>query len=578
MKTRAIQLIDSYGGAACYAVEVLRDGRWQLATFDTTDAALVIGIAQAIAENGEDGWERSVLGEYGTPGPDAWNDHRNFVRLLEQKGAVFNGSSDDGPGIQDAYDAFTNDTRGAILFPPSSPIKLLTPITFKAGLAAVNFNGSLLDASTPMSGRAFNLIPNPVAPYSQWCPAQPIEKFILKGPLGTTLNPTELAAFNSDGLGIGARPGDAGELSKFALRDFLIMGFRDALSFLDQCWLISLHNAFVSSACRFNIDMQAVVNAGECMSWHGGASFNAKNVNGDALGLRMATLDNGDNELVMHGIGFDYNDISMDIEGGVVTGNGCHFENRGPAAAIKIVGNAADTPSGLNLYGGAVVDRYLDGGGIESGRDHLIEISGDKAFANLQTAFPLYDRNTEIIRILSGNPRVDVSRSQFDLSGLTRFASIGRELNQLANGDFGLGTLAAWVTGGTGFVYAADATVKPPGAAYSAKMTGPGTAANGNIKQTLRCRPGQQVIVRGSVFAQTLTAGSVYLRLSFYNEDLSVLKLKYDLLALSGATGDFVPVRAQRNAPQGAQRVMVDMYGFGFGGVAFLGGCDLQVW
>ena len=107
--------------------------------------------------------------------PSAMYDGR-FGQLLERYGAVFNGTSNDQPAIQNALNAmstgFCNGPKALCTFPPGVTARILNPgLTIDMSRIAVNFNYSLLEASGMTTGRAIGVTGTQASlgPYGQLC-------------------------------------------------------------------------------------------------------------------------------------------------------------------------------------------------------------------------------------------------------------------------------------------------------------------------------------------------------------------------------------------------------------------------
>jgi hypothetical protein len=275
--------------------------------------------------------------------PPATVFDRRFGVMLERYGAVFNGTSNDQPAIQNALSAMAtgncNGPKALCTFPPGVQARILNPgLSIDVSRLAVNFNYSLLDASGMTSGRAIGVTGTQanVGPYGQQCGG--LTNLHLWG----HVPPASTPLANVAGIALDSATSGAGTRAEF--RNLYVRGFGGGgITLANRCYLNQFFNCEIAH-CGVGVRQFAATDAGESVSFFGGLIYNCSDY--------AVKTDNSLGQINLHGVSLDYNGGFVHCtEGATVFLRDCNLETNWSLAT----GNPDLCPIVCDGTGGAVV-------------------------------------------------------------------------------------------------------------------------------------------------------------------------------------------------------------------------------
>lgn len=494
---------------------------------------------------------------------DYRNDQRLFEIYLSKYGAVFNGTTDDGPAISDAINAMfalvgSAGPRRVIMPSGGLTAKINSGFTVYCGALGIDFNGMVIDATSIAIGSVITGTGRGSAPYSRYASSAPIENFNLLGSTVVTNTPTMLYLD-------GGTP-QAGEISNGFFRNFSIYGGSVGIDFISNVYVCSFFNAFIGAQTQYGVRFTGGTNTGENINFHGGQIEGVQNPSFTGVGLYLTT-GAADTDFNIFGMSIDYCDKLVNLQSGKLTLNTCHLESKdyGTGGPFISLAQAAATGyhAAFRMYGGNL---YIASGGSLT---HVIDItSGNQLDVDLH--FNVENGSSipaQLVKITdSSTPRINVGAT------LQYWAapSIYGPLNSTYNGDFELGTLAGWTTNGTGYTWSASTTT-PHSGTYD--MSCVSTSANtGTATQMIPVRGGQQIYTDMFTNVTALSAGTFGTQIRFFQDSAGANQIGTGFTAAtySATTSGWTESEASGVVPAGANYMQIQVVGTSFTGTAYV--------
>ena len=461
-----------------------------------------------------------------------------FVTLLERKGAVFNGTSDDSSAIQEALNSYPyTGARSSITFPSGLKGKINSGITIPIDRVKVDFSNSLIDASGLTSGTAVLLSSSTVGLRSQQVDG--VRNLNLVGPS------------RSGSVVALALLGTATDTSaRCALYNIHMEEFGVAYEFRDHAYLV---HVFAPSIARCGKAVHIVgSDVGENISFHGGVISNC---------FLHAHLEATTSELYHFGTSIDYCRqilVASAASQSRMQLYGCHVESRGADSgdAFHILdGSGTDNraavatkDSHFDLDGdgtyfamhGGTLDVNGSGGAGPYTYAQLVNVRHKNARATFRD---VTFRNTENVsrKFWTGQGLVVVSDSNMQASpGVSVRISDQAMGNALFDGGFestfpsdfwsitrDTATISSRVTGSN--ISISRQTAQHNSGASALRVTKAGAAAT-----VARCgvfvpvRAGEKISARGFIYRDTMNTGALFAALNWVN--------------MTGVDGNGIPV------------------------------------
>lgn len=168
-----------------------------------------------------------------------------------------------------------------------------------------------------------------------------------------------------------------------SVRQTTIYGFDIGIDFFDYGYLTHFHDVIVDGFKTVGLRQRIGEDAGENISWHGGAISN---------GAGVAVLAQDDTtEIKFYGVSIDYNVRCFDIQNGRVEMHGGHIEFNGGTAVndqIKCAGQ-----SSFRMFGGYWVVNTIGGAGPYA-YSHLVNVVDSNSQVHFVSTHFVNHRNT----------------------------------------------------------------------------------------------------------------------------------------------------------------------------------------
>ena len=432
---------------------------------------------------------------------DYRTDQRLFEIYLSKYGAVFNGTSDDGPALADAINAiYSAGTRRRVIMPSGNlTAKINSGLPLYCGALGIDFNGLILDATGISSGNVLTLNGNGASPYSRSSDSLPYENFVILGDTTAGNTATLISAAGSSTY--------PGEISGAVLRNFALYGGAVGISLGENLYLFFVENFRILNALSVGLDVPAGATAGENVCFRAGQISNTISGSNTGLGIRLQATAN-DYGIRMQNVSIDYNDQAFEVLGGQLFFDNCYIEmnnTANPVGAVTLTGPAVI--AGATFMGGEIA--LSD---TTAARVNVLTVAGGAATRIKLLGTRVASNGTPTAQIVNVT---DGGASTVDVQGVTidnfyKGSSLAGPLNRLYNGGFETGSLAGWNdTGSSGYTWVVN-TANPHSGTYALEITSTGTSASGSIVSgTVPVRPGQQILSDAWLDVTALTAGSV---------------------------------------------------------------------
>lgn len=331
-----------------------------------------------------------------------------------------------------------------------------------------------------------------------------------------------------------------------------IYGFRDQVSLRDNTWCVDFSNCIMGHAHRRIINVEAVTNAGESYSFRRCTLYSSSNAAGDATAYYSTTASNADTYFVA--CSFDYNNIEIDHNSGILNLIGCHLENNQSRAMVRLKYTGGFEHTTFTMIGGTFSPTESN----PSSRPSLIDLDstgGDHIYVDLRDVkAATFNKPFEIVRNTGlALPTIRLSGGDYVAGANGATSSVvlpSLYLNSLHNGDFETGTLEGWADNGAGVTWSVQSGTVQAGT-YALKAAGTGITSSPTLTQRLACAPGQQLFLRFYASATSITGGSMAATVRWFaNDGTSVIRT--DTLVTISANQSMTEYRGRFTAPAGA--------------------------
>ncbi len=502
-----------------------------------------------------------------------------LYKVLQTKGVVANGFSDDAGALQEALLSRLHGVgRTKILFPPDIElIRIDSGISIPFCNASVDWDGITLDAAGMTSGSALSLIGQGVVPYNIGSNVNAIR--------GLLLNLPNSDATAVDGISIGGV--DSTFPGHGSIENVCVRGGRDGLVLGNNFFISKFDHLFLYGQHRYGIDYVGTTNTGESINFFGGGVLDTRNALGNAVGLYVSSAAAGP-DLSFYGTSFSYGDIAFDVQCGATAFMACHFESEteNPVGRINYVGGRPSTL--VQLIGGSLSHGTLIAGTVENaaGRPVMFEINpaaGDRcAFIMRGVRYGGFGKkNTELVRF-SGNGFVEVVVA--DMVTDAQGGNVGRVceyINVLYNAGAEAHVSNGWTVSLGGATVSRDTAVfntDAAGASGIASWKLVSAAANTTTyaQEVRGVAPGRKIRARGFMRCDSLSAGTLTLKLYLLDQSGAILTT-YTVGTLSAANGGLWQLYGNDyRVTAGAVSGRFEWAGNGFTGTAYFD--DMGVW
>lgn len=370
--------------------------------------------------------------------------------------------------------------------------------------------------------------------------------------------------FTDTGMGVDTASGD----------HLRVYGFRDGVTLGDNVWSIDLFRVIVNRCHRYGYNLGSGTNAGECISLTDCTISDTKNATaGVAAGIYAPASGNVD--FRMFGGSLDYNDTQGRIEGGSLTFDAVHIEDKNLGAMFTYSQSAStihvsftdchwtSTPTAYRPW----LHQILSG----SGSKVTLKFDGDKGGIGAGFSTWVYDS--------SGNDAGDRNvQAAIARTGLNGAYLLGQLTSLLTNGTFDESSsfvaspgVYGWaVNAGSGGTFSIG-TGGQPGNALKLVAT---TAGNYSAQQRIPLvRDGRPYYVGGKMFGQTITQGNLSINVRWLADDGTTAiggdyRIGNVLNAANGQTTYWVYARKVR-PPRNAAYALVLLTAASFVGTVF---------
>lgn len=363
-------------------------------------------------------------------------------------GASIPGAHDDGPGIQNAINAYSSSgSFRQFNMPLDSGLagfKILSPLVINSS-TLFNGNGKTVEASLMAASNlyAISRVPDTIDTHNA---RTPLCNLRLIGP--------QSEANALDGIYIGVTGGfSAGNMAGSDLVNVAVKGFRRNAGIGNQAWLNACWNCDFGAAyeANFYVGMDGTpVNNGESIEFHKCVFHDAHHSNEVA----DATLGNGiviasgvQATVKMFGGSLDFNARGARVLCGTLNLIGVHLEDNTsvPSFYVEYV---SGTPGRLYITNMT----WANAGAIGSppnpepvgGKSIFLLVSGGLAVASIRDSY-LYrfaKPNTEMISVAGSRPQV-IYDGNTTVAQANSVPPVSNSTNMIANGNFASG-MAGW--------------------------------------------------------------------------------------------------------------------------------------
>lgn len=503
-------------------------------------------------------------------------------KVLQAKGVVANGTSDDSGALQEAIlSRLHGGRRTSVRFPHEIEVmRIDSGIAIPFVQASVEWDGIELVASGMSSGPALSLVGQALPPYNIGSNVNVLRGLVLTGP--------DTDATLVDGIKVGG-DGQAGFSGHGAIDGVLVRGFRDNLVIDDNFFIAVFRNFHSMYAHRYGLHYTGDVNTGESINFEGGGFLDCQNAGGTAIGVYVPSAAAGP-DLFFRGTSFSYDDVAFDVQCGAANFVSCHFENEteNPMGRVHYVGGRPSTK--VMLFGGSVSHGTLLPGTLENaaGRPVMFAINaaaGDRcAFTMRGVRYGGFGKyRTQLVEYTgAGNVQVVCEDNVMDPQG----GAVGRVHARsclIRNGGFEANIADGWTTTAGGATLTRDTAVFSNGTGSNggvASLKIVAAAANtATLTQVFSTgiQPGRKIRVRGFIRCDAVSAGNLTAKLHWLDANgatistvtPATLATAAGAWAMFSAANDFV-------IPAGAVSARLELACNAFTGTGYFD--DVEVW
>ncbi len=485
---------------------------------------------------------------------DYRHDQRLFEMFLSKNGAVFNGTTDDGPAIAAALNAMTGlgGYRRQVIFPSGGlTAKINSGFTILTGAIGVDFNGLKIDASGITAGNVLSIDQASSAAYNPDSSATPVKNLYLLGNQVAGNTPTMLSI---DGV--------TNSVNNVAFANIHIIGGQVGIDLVSNLWLLMFENVTLHAQLQYGVQFTGTTNCGESISWRGGAVGNVTNAakTGTALYFpQPAANSNNQLNFVAEGASFDGCDQVLELGQGTADFFGCNFEGIAGTGAVFAVSEPTTGPQAqLTVLGGSI-DNI-------AGPASILSISGgERASAVIDCDIELWNNPITVVE-RAGYCTVSLNLKRVYFGGATAagYPSIGEYIAANYNGNFELGSTVGWSESGANITFVAQTGTVHSGT-YAGLLTATSGATGGAQINGLACKAGDVVTADVWAYATALSAGSVSLQIDFLDALGNQIE-NVQLKAWAAADTGWNRYTSRSGAPAGTQQIVLKLYAAGASG------------
>ncbi len=488
------------------------------------------------------------------------SDQHEFERQLCVKGAVFNGTTDDGPAISGALNAMValGGYRRQVIFPSGGlTAKINSGFTIMTGALGVDFNGLKIDASGISSGNVVSIDQSASATYNPDSSVTRVGNLYL---LGSTTAGNTPVMLSIDGL--------TSYVNNVRFHDIHIIGGYTSVGLVSDFWMIMFENVIGHLAMQYGLQYTGTTSCGENIYWSGGGLSNISNSGKTGCALYFPQpAANSNNQLVFRAssASFDGCDSALVLGQGNVTLDGCTFEGATGTGSLFTVSQPSTGPESALI---------VRGGGIATPGPlaNILNISGGpQASAELDVEMNLWGSTVNVVDTDGTCPvRVNMDKVYFGGATSANFPSLGTGIARNYNGNFGTGSTAGFASYGTGITFTAQNTTVNSGSTYAGEIVA-ASATGGAQTALVPCRPGRMATVDCYAYVTAMSAGAWSLHLNFVAEDGSTTISSTIVNAWSTTDSGWTRQCKRAVAPAGTAYVQATMGGTGLSGTAYIG-------
>ncbi len=491
---------------------------------------------------------------------DYRTDQRLFEIYLSKYGAVFNGTSDDGPAIADAINALVGlgGYRRRVIMPGGGLTALINSgITIPTGQIGIDFNGLKLNASNISSGNVLTITQvTPGTAYNPESTVTPLRNLYLLG--------DETAGNTAVMMAIGPSS-SANPVINVMFENIHIIGGSVGVNFIENMFMLYFLNCKCFAQNQYGLQFTGTTNAGEGIQWQGGAIANVSNPSGTGVSLYFPQpASNSNNQLNFTAFGtlIDGSDSALVLGQGTCDLIGCTFEGAvGTGSLFTVTEPTTGPQASLKVFGGAITTP----GNLAS----ILNISGgERAGAKLDIDMNLFGMPSVTVVERTGNCTVDLNFSRIYFGGTSSaaFPVIGASMAGNYNGGFELDTTQGWSTVGTGITFTAQSSVVHSGT-YAGEVIG--SSATGQVQFTVPCKPGQVTLIDAYINVTAVSAGSVDVELDFY-DSTGTKMISQVISTYTAPTSGWVRNAYRWGVPAGAATAYYKVNMVGFTGTVYI--------
>jgi hypothetical protein len=425
-----------------------------------------------------------------------------------------NNAATDTPNLQSAITSA--QAIGADLIIPSGQIyQINTGLTWDLSHGSIRTTGPVDINCAPMtSGVALTITGGAAVGPSNYF----VHRAATNSISGIRLTGPNADASTVDGI---LFSGNVAGLDQGALRQMIITGFRDGLTYGSNVWNIDHQRVSISNAHRYGINFTNGSGSGEGMTFTDCSIFNCHNASNTAVGLYFPSATNNTDVRFFGGI-LDYNDITGVVQGGNISFIGTHIEDNatGPMFQYSSVTGGADTNVMFRDCTWVIASTSARAAvhQVVTSTKFRVTVRFDGGSGTVSQAAA-----TQWFLDSSGDNSlgIQVNYRNFNVVGLTgnNILLMGDSSNQLYNGYFEDST--AFVTGGVlGWTKGATSTwTIGTGGRVNNALKAVSSAATDFTYQQIAVNSSEPLRITGYISTPTFTSGTMGIFIQFYAVD-----------------------------------------------------------